>query len=204
MKTFWLAGALACIAGSVSADTLTFFASENGDGNAVISVSGSVDLSSLTYVLQLPYSSNNAVFQQNNPPSGSSHILNLPESEYDYYFTDQGTASAISTADVYVQVDGNGTEPFFAYQGYVDRQYLYFEAGYTSGTQMDFDMVFDVALADLSLVYGTFFEDSANTFVLTDQQLSMTAGAATVPLPAGLPLLLAGLGGFAALRRRAR
>ncbi|MDA8585316.1 VPLPA-CTERM sorting domain-containing protein [Rhodobacteraceae bacterium] len=71
-------------------------------------------------------------------------------------------------------------------------------AGYNSGDEINFAWtVFGASFADLSLNFGTLAELGNNT-------VSLSAAPSVVPLPASSLLLLAGLGGFAAVSRKKR
>jgi hypothetical protein len=80
----------------------------------------------------------------------------------------------------------------------LEDRYVYVPIGYTSGDSINGSMTFESAsFASLGMTEGSY-----TTVFPNGEEVILTVGATVVPLPASLPLLVAGLGGLGLAARR--
>jgi len=199
--TYFFALALSLFVGAaaVSAGTVTIIATENEDGFAVLSGSGTLNLSGYSADNTLRVSTvrfgtqgtNNTIYSLDSP-RGSSLVRYQRRGAPDYQ------AQSVSRKQEYTQRSGSGHKGSdFAYFENGQSVFFYLRSGVNPLNGLVFETTyFGVSVEDLAPNYGTIFNDGVNEVLLVD-------GTAPVPLPAGGVLLLGGLAAFFATRPRA-
>ncbi len=166
-----------CAAASVQAATITY--DESVDGDAGSYNDNPVDLGILTlgdtYLI-----------------SGTASLTGTPADGYDYYTFTAGSGFSI---DLTQYIPGAGT---FASGFRIYDSALSLLDGFNYGVPTD-DIYSSLGLGPGTYTFGI-TEFGAET--PSSYTFSLALNVAPVPLPASLGFLLAGLGGFAALRRR--
>ena len=180
------AAALSLLAQAATA-SITIGVSETG-GDTVFSLSGSIDTDSLGA----------ANFYTSTPPSNISGFNRQvlvdpsPETPAAYWWL---ASSPLVFANI-GYTEGVGTGDFFG----ITASSIILASSYVSGTALSSTLTFGGrSFSDLGLIDGTYVWSLSN-----QETVTMTIETATVPLPAGLPLLLAGLGALGLAARRHR
>lgn len=185
MNYFYALAASICIGLPASAATVDIVAVQDG-ADVVFTGSGSVDLSGSDFEFRFDATDIN----ESNPRFfiGSSDGLSDV-----YSWRSEGGGLSLSSINFDFETSGDtfGFDRLGAFG---------LNADYRSGEAISFVWtVFETSIADLGLNFGLLTEVGDNTVTL-----SASPDPSVVPLPASSLLLLAGLGGFAAVSRKKR
>lgn len=181
----------ACVSHSASAAVLVHTWEQDGD--VLLQYDGALDVSGLTSFEGLgPI--------QRIIPNVSAFANVGPTFTFPLYQSGSVFSSVVGTAGPGTSVDPTSTSgDSFGAGSFGD---LALPFGYVSGDQISGGMVFaGQTLDSLGLVIGSVVYTLRSSDTIT---WSIGSAPAPVPLPAGLPLLLGGIAGFAVLRRRTR
>ncbi|GAA3856932.1 VPLPA-CTERM sorting domain-containing protein [Celeribacter arenosi] len=189
IKTAAFAASLCCA--SAAANAAVIFNIQEVGQNVQVAFSGSIDTSGLKI---WKYGEDD--FAQLNSSSGTIGQVNGDMDRYSIKFD----PVSFGTGGVNFSDSVSGDSFLVTDINDVARPYLALARGYTSGDHMSGQSIYSGAsFASLGLVSGTsVFTTLGNGDTITVNVRDIPA----VPLPAGGLLLLSGLGGIAALRRR--
>ena len=184
IRNLALAGAAALgLCASAAQAAVTWTVEESG-GDVVGTFAGSIDLIGATFVGGGDLASNLS------PRRG---LISTP-GFYDAYGA-TSVPGGFGLGFVDLVPDGASGDAFGVWS---DLGLVFVPDGYVSGAALAGSIRFDGAtFASLGLTEGAY------VFSLPGDTVTVQIGATTVPLPAGLPLMLAGIGAFAWVRRRA-
>lgn len=192
-----LVGSFACAqAGTVSIEMSVV-------GNiATFTGAGSLDLSSYRST-PIPAPRNFATISSSATSNGSSTaILNEVPQAGTQYTTSTSALFALSEIGFgKARLNGASGDLFKVTSGTNGDTVFAVARGYNDGDAINFVMtISDFGNAPADLRFGTFFDDGINSVEFLNGTIQPPA--TTVPLPGALPMLLAGMGGMAILRKR--
>lgn len=185
-----LAVAAALSASSASAAVVISILEVGADVN--INVSGSLDITGATFLTSATAYGPGVVSGGANwyiapGPGNPNDRYELSSADVPFGTSTVFFSSITSSGDAFFIWGNTGGTPVFAVP-----------SGYTSGTALSASMnIVSTTLADMGFTPGSY------GFGIPNDTITLNIGPVTsVPVPASLPLMLAGVAGFAALRRK--